>query len=170
MGIEVSVYTDGSSIGNGKPTCTGGWSCVFFLHGKMYVRYGHLSPESTNNRAEITGILYAIDLLRDKPTWQPTVHSDSQYCVKSINEWRHKWKRNGYEGLKNSDLLIPLFEMWDHHGNAKIEWVRGHNGDPGNEMADEYAGLGSRNIKREKSSDKVDIRMATTDWKSSWQK
>lgn len=73
------------------------------------------------------------------------MYSDSQYVVNSINEWRHKWKRSNYAGVKNGDLLIPLFEAWDEHGNAKITWVKGHVGTPGNELADRYAGMGSKN-------------------------
>jgi ribonuclease HI len=164
MTTEILIYTDGSSHHNGKPNCYAGWSCVFYLGGKMYVRYGHLTAPSSNNRGEIMGVLFAIDMLRDKP-WALKFHSDSQYVVKSINEWRQKWKKTNYDGVKNADLLVPLFNSWDAHGNAKIEWVRGHIGVKGNEIADEFAGYASSNTKLEKADERVNILMVEPDWK-----
>lgn len=162
--MTIEIYTDGSSIDNGKPTCVGGWSCVFYIGKKMYVRYGHLTAPSSNNRAEITGVLYAITTLQDKP-WSITIHSDSQYVVKGINEWRHNWKKKNYDGVKNIDLLLPLYNAWDKHGSAKIEWVRGHIGISGNETADKYASYGSRNVNMNHITENVNIQMLEADWK-----
>lgn len=155
----IDIWTDGSSMHNGKPNCFAGWSAVFMMGDKTYIRYGHLSPPSSNNRGEIMGVLFAMMLLKHKKDWKLEIYSDSQYVVKSVNEWRHKWKRNNYQGIKNPDLLIPLFNAFDEHGNATIQWVKGHAGIRGNELADEYAGLGMQNYDRTMSNDVYDIMM-----------
>jgi ribonuclease HI len=156
--MKITVHTDGSSLHNGKDNCIGGWSAVIRLAGKLHVRYGHLSAPSSNNRGEIFGVLYSMLTFKSKPDWDIEFYSDSQYVCKSINEWRHKWKKYNYEGFKNADLLMPLFDMWDERRNANIIWVKGHAGNQGNEEADEFAGCGMRNIDRTMITQHVDIK------------
>lgn len=157
--MKLEVWTDGSSIANGKPNCVGGWSAAFMMGNKKFVRYGHLPAPSSNNRGEIGGVLFTMLTFGAKKDWEIQIYSDSQYVVKSINEWRFGWKRNKYEGIKNPDMFIPLFEAWDKHGNAKISWVKGHAGTYGNELADEYAGYGSKNLDMSISNDVYDVKM-----------
>lgn len=156
--MKLQVWTDGSSKDNGKPHCVAGWSAVFMMGKKTYIRYGHLSAPSSNNRGEIYGVLYTMMSFKAKTDWDIEIFSDSQYVVKSINEWRHGWKRNKYEGIKNPDLFIPLFKAWDEHGRAKISWVKGHAGVRGNELADEYAGCGTKKSNILVANDAYDIR------------
>jgi ribonuclease HI len=156
--MKIQVWTDGSSHKNGKPDCVAGWSAVFMMGKKTYVRYGHLPAPSSNNRGEIYGVLYSLMRFKERKDWELDIYSDSQYVVKSINEWRHKWKRHDYVGIKNEDLFVPLFNAWDEHGNSKINWVRGHTGVRGNELADEYAGMGTRQDRTVVMNDAYDIR------------
>jgi ribonuclease HI len=144
----LEIYTDGSSRNNGAPNCTAGWSSIIRnLNGTDFVRYGHLEAPSSNNRGEIFGVYYVCWLLKPYPELlkETTIkfYSDSQYVVKSINEWRHNWKKKNYSGVKNADLFVPLFDFWDTRKNLSIEWVRGHNGNEYNEIADYYAGAGA---------------------------
>ena len=155
--MNIEIYTDGSSMHNGKPDCVGGWSACYVMGKKKYIRYGHLPAPSSNNRGEIYGVLYTIMTFVNKPDWKLHIYSDSQYVVKSINEWRHKWKKKNYDGVMNADLVLPMFDAWDKHGNAEISWVKGHMGNAGNELADEFAGCGMRNIDRTMKSDYIDI-------------
>lgn len=157
--MKLEVWTDGSSLHNGKPNCVGGWSACFMMGEKTFVRYGHLPAPSSNNRGEIYGVLYTMMTFKEKRDWQIQIYSDSQYVVKSINEWRHGWKRNKYAGIKNPDLFLPLFKAWDYHGNCRIDWVKGHAGTHGNELADEFAGCGMRKVLRESNSPSYNIQM-----------
>jgi ribonuclease HI len=157
--MKIEIYTDGSSMFNGKDNCYAGWAAVFYLNDKQYVRYGHLPAKSSNNKGEIYGVLYAMNLFKEKKDWQIQIYSDSLYVVKAINEWRKAWERRDYCDVKNMDLFEPLFAAWDQHGNAKISWVKGHKGNVGNEAADEYAGMGLRNIEKNLTSDKLDVMM-----------
>jgi ribonuclease HI len=77
-----------------------------------------------------------------------TLHVDSQYVRKGITEWLPGWKAKGWrtaakQPVKNVDLWQKL-DALVAGGGHQIEWrwVRGHNGDPGNERADELANKG----------------------------
>ena len=162
--MKITVHTDGSSLYNGKEYCIGGWSAVIRSSAGLKIRYGHLSPPSSNNRGEIQGVLYTLMLFRDKPDWEISIYSDSQYVCNSINEWQHKWRRNNYNKIKNLDLMIPMFNLWNRRKNTKISWIRGHSGDLNNELADQFAGDGMRNIDRSMQSEFTDIKIVNETW------
>jgi hypothetical protein len=73
--------------------------------------------------------------------------TDSEYVRKGINEWIHNWKKRGWmtadkKPVKNSDLWRALDDATRRH-RIKWRWVKGHDGDPGNERADALANLGA---------------------------
>jgi ribonuclease HI len=60
-----------------------------------------------------------------------------------ISTWIHDWKKRGWrtadrKPVKNVDLWQKLDELVQKHDVEWI-WVRGHDGNPGNERADELA-------------------------------
>lgn len=99
--------------------------------------------DTTNNRMEMKAILQALRKLPDGAAVR--VFSDSQYCVKGLTDWRAGWRRKNWmkKGgpMPNRDLWIALEEQISRV-RATFVWVRGHNGDSGNERADELANLG----------------------------
>lgn len=163
---QIDIYTDGSSRKNGKPDCTGGWSMVIpDFNGQRYVRYGKLEAPSSNNKAEIMGVLIAVHIFHTQTLFSPTIYSDSKYVVESCNTWRKGWKSpNGEyrDGIKNKQILIPLFEMLDSSKcPITLKWVKGHSGIPGNELADEFAGYGNDDLDRSIRSDNRDVQFLT---------
>ena len=88
---------------------------------------------------EMMAAIEALKAIR-KPGMRVRLHSDSQYVIKSLTEWIPGWKKRGWkkrEGeLKNVDLLQELDRLNQVH-KVDWQWVKGHNGDPGNECADE---------------------------------
>lgn len=95
---------------------------------------------TTNNRMEMTAILHALQQLPSGT--KATVHSDSQYCVNGLTTWRSGWKRKNWlkagKPMPNRDLWLA---MEDQLNRLRVDfvWVRGHNGDVNNEMADKLA-------------------------------
>jgi ribonuclease HI len=79
---------------------------------------------------------------------QVILHVDSQYVLKGMTEWLPGWKARGWktaakQPVKNVDLWQRLDALVNGAGHAiEWRWVRGHNGDPGNERADALANLG----------------------------
>ena len=76
--------------------------------------------------------------------------TDSEYVRKGITEWIFNWKRNGWrtstkKPVKNADLWRELDMHSDRH-EIEWRWVKGHSGDPDNEMADLLANRGIDNL------------------------
>jgi ribonuclease HI len=77
-----------------------------------------------------------------------TLYLDSEYVRKGITEWIHGWKARGWRTaaktpVKNVDLWQRLDALILSSGHdVKWRWVKGHDGDPGNERADALANKG----------------------------
>ena len=138
MNSEVTIYTDGSSLGNPGP---GGWAAILIWEGvrkEFFKGY----RQTTNNRMEIRGVLHALEQL-SKPC-HATIHTDSRYVCDAVEKrWIQNWIRNGWKTsgkkpVKNRDLwerLIPLLKTHD----VRLVWIKAHAGHPENERCDELA-------------------------------
>ncbi len=138
----IDIYTDGACKGNPGP---GGWGVLLKSGDTVKELFGGENP-TTNNRMEMQAVIEALGAL--KRPCAVTLHVDSQYVLKGITEWLPGWKAKGWrtsakQPVKNVDLWQKL-DALVAGGGHKIEWrwVRGHNGDPGNERADELANKG----------------------------
>lgn len=135
---RVTVYTDGSAIGNPGP---GGYGVVLIAGGHRKELSGGFRL-TTNNRMEILAVIVALEALN-----QPcavTLHSDSRYVVDAMAKgWARKWRANGWmrnkkERALNPDLWERLLEVASRH-DVEFRWVRGHAGVAENERADRLA-------------------------------
>ena len=98
-------------------------------------------PETTNNRMELTAAIEALNALRG--TREVVLHTDSKYVMDGIREWLPNWKQRGWKTsarkpVKNQDLWQALDEATARHA-VTWKWVKGHDGNPGNEEADALA-------------------------------
>ena len=138
----VEIYTDGACKGNPGP---GGWGVLLKAGGTEKEMFGG-ELGTTNNRMELLAVIRALQAL--KRPCRVTLYLDSQYVLKGITEWLPGWKAKGWrtaskQPVKNVELwkeLDALVSQGDHEIDWR--WVRGHNGDPGNERADALANLG----------------------------
>jgi ribonuclease HI len=136
----IEIYTDGACRGNPGP---GGWG-VLLIAGKHQKTMHGGDPETTNNRMELTAAIEALNALKGHSS--VILHTDSKYVMDGIKEWMPNWKKRGWKTaakklVKNKDLWQALDEATGRH-EIDWRWVKGHNGNPGNEMADELANRG----------------------------
>lgn len=138
----IDIYTDGACKGNPGP---GGWGALLKSSDAQKELWGG-ELGTTNNRMEMLAVIEALAAL--KRPCKVTLHVDSQYVLKGMTEWLPGWKARGWKTatkapVKNVDLWQRL-DALVNNGQHQIEWrwVRGHNGDPGNERADELANKG----------------------------
>ena len=101
-------------------------------------------PETTNNRMELMAAIEALNAL--KGPRKVVLHTDSKYVMHGITEWMDNWKKRGWKTsnkkpVKNQDLWMLLDEAITRH-EIQWKWVKGHDGNAGNEEADELANLG----------------------------
>jgi ribonuclease HI len=142
MGEPVVIHTDGACSGNPGP---GGWGVLLAWRGKTRELTGG-AAETTNNRMELTAAIEALEALK-RPS-EVELYTDSTYVRDGITSWIKRWKQNGWrtaakKPVKNADLWQRLDSALARHQVA-WHWVKGHDGDPGNERADELAREGMR--------------------------
>jgi ribonuclease HI len=160
------MYSDGSNTKNGKDDSMGG-SGVFFgdddcrnVSVTLPDKYG--TP--TNNKCELYAIKAGLisffnktENIEDIPSLN--IYSDSQYTIKSLTVWIHKWIENDWknskgEDVKNKELISEIYDLLEHYKqriNITFTHIKSHKKAPkdnssieykhwyGNDMADKLA-------------------------------
>ena len=129
----VEIYTDGACSGNPGP---GGWGAILRYGGHEKELSG-TEPDTTNNRMELLAAIRALETL--KRACRVEIYTDSQYVQRGVTEWMEGWKAKGWPArIKNQDLWQELDKLLQKH-DVSFHWVRGHDGHPENERADQLA-------------------------------
>ncbi len=133
----ITIYCDGSSIGNPGP---GGWGAVVST-GEKVKEIGGYDAKTTNNRMEL---MAAIEALRaPRGASKVTIHTDSSYVINGITKWVKGWEKNGWQTKEKKDVLNK--DLWQELAKASLKhevtWVhvRGHAGIRLNERVDQIA-------------------------------
>ncbi len=143
---KVVIHTDGACSGNPGP---GGWGAILDYNGTRKEIFGG-AADTTNNRMEIQAAFEALNSL--KRACDVEMHVDSQYVKDGITKWIHGWKKNGWKTadkkpVKNVELWQALDQAIARH-TISWHWVKGHDGNPDNERADELAREGMAPYKK----------------------
>jgi ribonuclease HI len=130
------IYADGAC--NLKtPLRAGGFGFVAYNQFKEVFTCSKGYNYTTNNRMEIRAVIEAIRWYDSLFTREGLkVFSDSKYVVDMWNSWIDLWQRRPKKDLKNVDLVNEMILLKEKHPNLALTWVKGHNGDLGNERAD----------------------------------
>ena len=136
---QVIVYTDGGCRGNPGP---GGWAALL-RYGDHERELTGAEAQTTNNRMELMGAIAALEALTRSS--RVALYTDSQYVKKGMTEWLKSWIARGWltadkKPVKHADLWQRLQAAAAGH-QVEWHWVRGHNGDPGNERVDALANI-----------------------------
>ena len=140
MNERVVIYTDGACRGNPGP---GGWGAVLQFKDKTRKICGG-EQQTTNNRMELMAAIMALETL--SKACKVKLNTDSKYVLQGITEWMINWKARGWKTaakkpVKNEDLWRRLDSAIEHH-EIQWQWVKGHSGNAGNELADSLANQG----------------------------
>ncbi len=128
-----TYYTDGSASPNPGP---GGYAVI--LDGQP-VALGSEDGDTTNIRMEGLAIIAALKHASGEAC---RIHTDSEFWINVITKWSLGWEKNGWKKkggeIKNLDIVREVCPLY-RESQAELVWVRGHNGDEGNELADQWA-------------------------------
>ncbi len=94
--------------------------------------------DTTNIRMEGFAIIAA---LKHANGAECSINTDSEFWINVITKWSLIWEANGWTkkgGIKNLDIVQEVCPLY-RSSKASLIWVRGHNGDEGNEIADVWA-------------------------------
>lgn len=131
----ITYYTDGSASPNPGP---GGFSVI--REKRPYIIGGE-PGETTNIRMEGKAIIAA---LADASGEDCQIFTDSEFWINVITKWAPGWASKGWKKkggeIKNLDIVQEAYALY-LDSKATLTWVRGHEGDEGNELADEWANI-----------------------------
>lgn len=139
---SVTVYTDGSCLGNPGP---GGWGAVI-LYENQVLEFSGGEALTTNNRMELTAVIMVLQELKKTAFYKGqdvNLHIDSQYVKNGITTWIKTWKKNGWRTASKSPVKNK--ELWSLLDTLTAEfsinwiWVKGHAGNKYNEICDQLA-------------------------------
>jgi ribonuclease HI len=145
--IPLVAYTDGSGTRAHLPSGAG---VVIYDGDPAAAGWAEAGPQpiveasrhlglGTNNHAELSGVRIAI-WLSEQPSLSGRpliIRSDSEYVLKMLS-----WRGVLDPERPNSKLInIIRRRLRARSGPTTMEYVKGHSKDPGNERADELAGL-----------------------------
>ena len=124
-------------MGNPGP---GGWAAVILNGNKQSIISGK-KKNTTNNQMELMAAIKALVFLKKKQKIR--IYTDSNYVKEGITNWIKIWEKNNWKTankkkVKNVELWIKLNTLSNFH-NIEWQWVKGHSGDPMNNMVDKLA-------------------------------
>lgn len=143
---DLIFYTDGACSGNPG---VGGWSFVELVKCdsgfKTSVTKGN-KYKTTNNEMELTAVYMALVKAFKSKAKKVTVYCDSAYVVNAITKgWLLNWYKNGWKTkedkpIKNKQIWEKMFKLvYEKKIVINMVHIKGHNGDPLNELADRSA-------------------------------
>ena len=144
--MTITAAADGSALGNPGPN---GWA--WYIDDDHWAAGG--SPHGTNNQGELQAVLELLRATAGEPD-DLVIQCDSKYVIDSVTKWMPGWKRRGWRkadggAVMNRDLLEALDEAMQGR-TVRFEWVRGHNGHPLNEAADQRANAAAKAYQQKK--------------------
>ncbi len=134
MSTPITIYTDGSSLGNPGP---GGYGIVLISgsHRKELLQGYKLT---TNNRMELMAVIVALESLKLENS-HVTIYTDSRYVVDAVmKEWVFGWEKKNFARKKNPDLWKRFLKVYRKH-QVKLVWVKGHAQNKENNRCDKLA-------------------------------
>ena len=126
MPDPIIAYTDGACSGNPGPAGIG----VVLVCGDKRREISTYLGEGTNNIAELTAILAALEAIKDRRR-AITVVTDSSYAIGVLTK---NWKLKA-----NVELILKMRALIAEFAQLRFEWVKGHAGHVENERCDELA-------------------------------
>ncbi|MGN5754925.1 DNA polymerase III subunit epsilon [Acinetobacter calcoaceticus] len=161
MSQTITLYVDGACRGNPG---LGGWGAYVITEQGEHKLFGG-EPETTNNRMELTAAIEGVSFCPLDA--HLIIWTDSNYVKQGITEWIHGWKKKNWKDVKNPDLWQKLDAVCAGR-NIEWNWIKGHAGHAGNEMADELANIGADQTALQKKTVQVtalqDIKKPEEDW------
>ncbi|OTG66655.1 DNA polymerase III subunit epsilon [Acinetobacter silvestris] len=136
MSQTITLYVDGACKGNPG---LGGWGAYIIMGNNDEHKICGGEAETTNNRMELTAAIEGIAFCPVEA--KLIIWTDSIYVKRGITEWIEGWKKKNWKDVKNPDLWKKLDSVCKNR-DIEWNWIKGHSGHAGNEMADQLANLG----------------------------
>lgn len=129
------VFTDGACANNGKSKSKAGFAAWFPEHPDWSEGKRLESLPQTNNRAELSAIQLAAEILERRGCLDEdiVIYSDSEYCINCLTKWIPGWMARGWKtadgkDVSNRDLIEDISGRLSKFKSYRFHHVRAHTG------------------------------------------
>lgn len=129
----IVIHTDGACSGNPGPAGIG----VLLERADEAIEHSEYIGEATNNVAELTAILRALEMLKPE-------EAEAHVLLYTDSGWSLGVLVGGWKAKANVELIEKIKERLAGLPNVELLKVRGHAGQSGNEEADALATMAVR--------------------------
>ena len=138
---DISVYTDGSCLNNGRLDARSGAGVWFANNHPLNKSIRVPGPEQSNQTGELAAILTAVQAVA--LTTNLTIVTDSQYAIKTLTNSLPDMEDAGWVNVPNAWWIqAAVYHLRRRSTPTHFKWVKGHRGTIGNEEADKLAAAG----------------------------
>lgn len=143
--LSIEIYTDGGYFEN---LDIGGWGSVIFQQNAESERLSDWQKQTSSLEMELKAAVNALDRLHNKiepthPPYQVTLYTDSRILIEGLTQKIHLWRQNHWVHKSGNPVkyqsLWEKLELLTHQYQVVWQWVKGHNGNKGNAIADGLA-------------------------------
>lgn len=144
--LKIEIYTDGGYF---EKHDMGGWGSVMFEQDREIDRASDWQKQTSSLEMELKAAVMGLEKLetqlntvRPRP-YQVTLYTDSRILIEGLNRKIHLWRENHW--THKSGNRVKYQSLWErlealtHQYQVGWQWVKAHNGNQGNTLADQLA-------------------------------
>jgi ribonuclease HI len=140
--ISMEVYTDGVCIHNGKLNTRCGSGLWIGENNAINKAIKIPGNKQSNQIREIAAIIAAAESLLNYR--KLTIITDSRYVIDGLTKHLKTWEDNGWINIKNTEFFKKAaYILKRRTAPTAFKWVKGHQGNLGNEESDKLAKEGA---------------------------
>ncbi|MBN2865572.1 MAG: ribonuclease HI [Thiotrichales bacterium] len=139
---SLDVFSDGGYV---SKLHIGGWGVVVIESNQSTYTDSGACRTQSSLEMELLAAVNALEAAKValKPNQNIVLHTDSRILIEGLDGKIERYKQQNWHHLSGRPVesreLWERFETLTRALNARVEWVKGHNGNPGNQMADQLA-------------------------------
>jgi ribonuclease HI len=139
---EITVYTDGACLNNGKRNAQCGSGVWFSERNPRNLAIKIPGESQSNQVGELAVVIAATNAIEP---YQPLkIITDLEYVIKGLTTHLETWENEGWIGIKNANLFRKVAHLLrKRSARTTFLWTKGHNGTIGNEESDRLAKQGA---------------------------
>ncbi|BCN93214.1 ribonuclease H [Thiomicrorhabdus immobilis] len=144
---KFAIYTDGGYF---EKQDIGGWGLVIFQNDEEIYRNSGWQRHTSSLEMELTAARKALEYIQSQnkaasksPVSCKTLYTDSRIIIEGLTQKYTLWCENQWR--VKSGKTVVYKELWQslsnltQHLDVEWKWVKGHNGNQGNTIADQLA-------------------------------
>ena len=139
---EITVYTDGSCMNNGKLNAKCGAGIWAGHESNLNTHLSVPGPHQSNQIGELAAVIKSLEIT---PSYAPlTIITDSRYVIDRLTQHLMDWEDRGWIEIKNKEWFKrAAYLLRKRSAPTAFKWVKGHSGEEGNEESDALAKKGA---------------------------